>query len=79
MFFTQYTLAFQFEKREDKVAMQSDLMGMVKPVGAPFLEGSADKERWVLAMQMGRWANPCLLYRSILVTASGSSSMSSAP
>ena len=33
-------------------------MGMVKPVGAPFSAGLEDRERWVLAMQMGRPPKP---------------------
>merc|ERR1719186_260751 len=57
----------------------TSLIGIVKPVGAPLLDGSAERDRCVLAMQMGRSPKPCFLYLSILTTASGSSSMSSAP
>ena len=34
-------------------------MGSVKPVGAPFLAGSCDSDRCVLAMQMGSSLKPC--------------------
>lgn len=33
-------------------------IGRTKPVGAPFCSGSWDKDKWVLAMQIGRFPNP---------------------
>jgi len=33
-------------------------IGRIKPVGAPFCSGSWDNDKWVLAMQIGRFPNP---------------------
>jgi len=54
-------------------------MGRTNPVGAPLMEGSAVKEYWVFAMQMGRLLKPCRLYLSMAVLAASKSSMSAAP
>ena len=54
-------------------------MGIVKPVGTPLSEGFADKERWVLAMQMGRLPNPCRVYVSICCCAFSDSVIPSPP
>lgn len=37
---------------------RTSLMGRTKPVGAPFLSGMWDRDRWVLAMQMGSELKP---------------------
>ena len=36
----------------------TSLMGMRNPLGAPLIVGSAESERCVLAMQIGRSLNP---------------------
>ena len=33
-------------------------IGRVKPVGAPFNDGSCENDKWVLAMQIGRSLKP---------------------
>lgn len=37
---------------------RTSLMGKMKSLGTPFLSGWWDRERWVFAMQMGRFPNP---------------------
>lgn len=37
---------------------RTSLIGKTNPVGAPFLSGMCDRDRWVLAMQMGNELKP---------------------
>jgi hypothetical protein len=47
----------------------TSLIGKENPVGAPFSAALCENEYWVLAIQMGRPENPCLLYISICFSA----------
>lgn len=38
---------------------RTSLMGKMKSLGTPFLSGWWDRERWVFAMQMGKFPKPC--------------------
>lgn len=38
---------------------RTSLMGRMKSLGTPFLSAWWDRERWVFAMQMGKFPNPC--------------------
>lgn len=47
----------------------TSLIGKINPLGAPFSEAMCENEYWVLAMQIGRPENPCLLHISICFSA----------
>lgn len=38
---------------------RTSLMGKTKSLGTPFLSGWWERERWVFAMQMGKFPKPC--------------------
>lgn len=42
---------------------RTSLMGRTNPLGAPFWSGMWDRDRWVLAMQMGSQPKPCVRRR----------------
>lgn len=54
-------------------------IGTTNPVGRPLRVGSCERERWVLAIQMGSLSKPRALYRSSFFCASSKISIPSAP
>lgn len=47
----------------------TSLIGSTKPDGAPFMDGTCEKEYCVFAMHIGRLEKPCLVYISICFSA----------